>query len=126
MSTTADIEQKEDNNINTDVAVENGSVDNNSLKRPLESANEEPPVKKVKIKKKKYAMLLSYCGQGYYGMQINHGFKTIEGELFDAFLKLGVMDEEAHKSPNLAKFQRAARTDKGVCYTGPYGSCDLH
>ena len=59
-------------------------------------------------------MLLSYCGQGYYGMQINHGFKTIEGELFDAFLKLGIMDEEAHKTPNLIQFQRAARTDKGV------------
>lgn len=65
-------------------------------------------------KKKKVAMLLSYCGQGYLGMQINNGFKTIEGELFEAFLKLGIMDEESFKIPQSIHFQRAARTDKGV------------
>lgn len=93
---------------------ENSEAENGLKRLPEDAVNEEPPAKKQKLKKKKVAMLLSYCGQGYYGMQINHGFKTIEGELFDAFLKLGIMDEEAHKSPNLVQFQRAARTDKGV------------
>ena len=56
-----------------------------ALKRPLEplptdEASGEP--KKLRIKKKKVAMLMSYCGQGYLGMQINHGFKTIEEDLF--------------------------------------------
>lgn len=90
--------------------------DGNPLKRVSEDVSPpvEPPAKKTKLKKKKVAMLISYCGQGYHGMQINHGFKTIEGELFDVFLKMGIMDEEAHKTPNLVQFQRAARTDKGV------------
>lgn len=53
-------------------------------------------VKKPRIKKKKVAMLISYCGQGYYGMQINHGFKTIEGDLFDAMLKVFVLNISFH------------------------------
>lgn len=66
-----------------------------SQKRPIDSmlssdnsANNEEIVKKPRIKKKKVAMLLSYSGNGYFGMQINHGFKTIEGDLFTAFMKV--------------------------------------
>ena len=65
-------------------------------------------------KKKKFAILMSYCGQSYLGMQFNHGFKTVEGELFQAFSKLEIMDEESLKFPQTIHFQRAARTDKGV------------
>ncbi len=90
---------------------------NSSKKRSLEMTDETEPQQMKKIrsqKKKKVAMLLSFCGQGYLGMQINHGFKTIEGDLFEAFLKLGIMDEESFKLPQSIHFQRAARTDKGV------------
>lgn len=91
-----------------------------ALKRPLEplptdEASGEP--KKLRIKKKKVAMLMSYCGQGYLGMQINHGFKTIEEDLFQAFIKAGIMNEESYKFPQTIQFQRAARTDKGVSAT---------
>lgn len=88
-----------------------------SSKRPLDNSEEGncESVKRVcSSKKKKVAMLLSYCGDGYLGMQVNHGFKTIEGELFQAFLKVGIMDEESYKFPQTIHFQRAARTDKGV------------
>ena len=92
-------------------------VKETSLKRQLEitenDATADEP-KKIRIKKKKVAMLLSYCGAGYLGMQINHGFKTIEEDLFQAFIKLGIMDEESYKFPQTIQFQRAARTDKGV------------
>jgi len=91
-----------------------------SLKRPLEdgdAANRSENPKKPRMKKKKVSMLMSYCGQGYFGMQINHGFKTIEGDLFLAFQKLGIMDEESFKYAQMIGFQRAARTDKGVSAT---------
>ena len=92
----------------------------NPQKRSLEMMGDietEDTSKKLRFqKKKKVAMLLSFCGQGYFGMQINHGFKTIEGELFQAFLKLGIMDEESFKFPQSIHFQRAARTDKGVSF----------
>lgn len=95
-------------------AKEEGS---NCLKRTLEANNDADggEVKKPRIpKKKKVAMLLSYCGQGYLGMQNNQPFKTIEGDLFEAFKKVGIMDEESYKVPQTIQFQRAARTDKGV------------
>lgn len=43
-------------------------------KRPLVSDTEEPSAKKTivecdKIKRRKFALLLSYSGQGYLGMQ---------------------------------------------------------
>ena len=100
---------------------DNEAKDGSSLKRTLEAAGDnsgavsEP--KKIRIKKKKVAMLMSYCGQGYLGMQINHGYKTIEEDLFQAFLKVGIMDEESYKVPQSIQFQRAARTDKGVSAT---------
>ncbi|XP_046648723.1 tRNA pseudouridine synthase A-like isoform X2 [Daphnia pulicaria] len=78
--------------------------------KTLEETNKKPRFQK----KKKFAILLSYSGQNYLGMQFNHGFKTVEGELFQAFMKLEIMDDESFKSPQTVHFQRAARTDKGV------------
>jgi hypothetical protein len=80
--------------------------------KTLEETNKKPRFQK----KKKCAILLSYSGQNYLGMQFNHGFKTVEGELFQAFMKLEIMDDESFKSPQTVHFQRAARTDKGVIY----------
>lgn len=73
-------------------------------------------VKKVKIPKKKVAMLLSYCGVGYQGMQINPGTRTIEKDLVNALYKAGCVPEGS----NMGKmnFQRCARTDKGVSAIG--------
>ncbi|KAJ9591469.1 hypothetical protein L9F63_002075 [Diploptera punctata] len=91
-----------------------------SKKRPLEE--EETKVVDVKkqrvetdrIKRKKVALLLSYSGQGYLGMQRNPGMKTIEEDLMMALLKAGLITEDAFNTPQLIQFQRAARTDKGV------------
>lgn len=92
-----------------------------SKKRPLENDAEieakkqktEPPTF-VRIKRKNYAMMLSYLGKNYYGMQRNPGFNTIEEELIKAMLKADLITSEAFETIQSINFQRAARTDKGV------------
>ncbi|XP_046551411.1 tRNA pseudouridine synthase A-like [Haliotis rubra] len=103
-------------------------------KRPLEkveedSPEEEPAQKKSKQeqvapmqgradRKRKVAMLLAYCGKGYYGIQRNRGFNTIEEELLTALLKNELIPQEHFDCPQKMSFQRAARTDKGVSAVG--------
>lgn len=68
-----------------------------------------------RVRKVKAALLLSYSGQGYFGMQMqNSGARTIENDLMKAFLEAGVLDKEGFEKPKSQKFQRAARTDKNV------------
>ncbi|XP_034485200.1 tRNA pseudouridine synthase A isoform X1 [Drosophila innubila] len=67
-----------------------------------------------RIKRKKSAILLSYCGAKYFGMQRNPGMQTIEEELFKAMLKHKWITEDSFEQVQIACFQRAARTDKGV------------
>ncbi|XP_076308202.1 pseudouridylate synthase 1 homolog isoform X2 [Tachypleus tridentatus] len=63
---------------------------------------------------KKMALLLSYSGKGYLGMQRNPGVKTIEEDLFEAMHKAGLILQAHIDRPQQINFQRAARTDKGV------------
>ncbi|KAM7360490.1 pseudouridine synthase 1 isoform 1-T1 [Cochliomyia hominivorax] len=67
-----------------------------------------------RVKRKKTAILLGYSGANYFGMQRNPGMQTIEEELFKAMLKHKWITEEMFEQAQLACFQRAARTDKGV------------
>ncbi|KAH8278948.1 hypothetical protein KR018_011602, partial [Drosophila ironensis] len=67
-----------------------------------------------RIKRRKSAILLSYCGANYFGMQRNPGMQTIEEELFKAMLKHKWITEDSFEQVQIACFQRAARTDKGV------------
>ncbi|XP_051863946.1 pseudouridylate synthase 1 homolog isoform X2 [Drosophila albomicans] len=67
-----------------------------------------------RIKRKKSAILLSYCGANYFGMQRNPGMQTIEEELFKVMLKHKWITEDSFEQVQIACFQRAARTDKGV------------
>ncbi|KAK7077696.1 tRNA pseudouridine synthase 1 [Halocaridina rubra] len=96
------------------------------VKRLAEPGLEESQVKRIQLnpipeegdaarrKRKKFALLLSYSGKGYLGMQRNHGFRTIEGDLLHAMVEANLMTEEGVQVPQLFQFQRAARTDKGV------------
>lgn len=59
-------------------------------------------------------MLLGYSGVKYSGMQRNPGANTIEEELLKAMLKEKWITDLAFDQPQVALFQRAARTDKGV------------
>lgn len=62
--------------------------------------------------------MVGYCGTGYHGMQLNPPSKTIEGDLFEAFVKLGAISKNNSNDLKKSGFQRAARTDKGVHAAG--------
>jgi tRNA pseudouridine38-40 synthase len=62
--------------------------------------------------------MMGYCGTGYHGMQMNPPHKTIEGDLFQAFIKAGAIHPFNSDDPKKSGFMRAARTDKGVHAAG--------
>lgn len=64
--------------------------------------------------KRKVAVLMGYAGTGYKGMQINHLEKTIEGDLFRAFVEAGAISKANASDPRKVSLMRCARTDKGV------------
>lgn len=68
--------------------------------------------------KRKVAVLIGYAGTGYKGMQINHKEKTIEGDLFAAFVGTGAIAKRNADDPKKSSFVRCARTDKGVHAAG--------
>ncbi|TGJ70135.1 tRNA pseudouridine synthase 1 [Orbilia oligospora] len=68
--------------------------------------------------KKKVAVLIGYCGTGYKGMQLNPPTKTIEGDLFAAFVAAGAISKANSDDPKKSSLVRCARTDKGVHAAG--------
>ncbi|XP_056425237.1 pseudouridylate synthase 1 homolog [Hyla sarda] len=86
----------------------------------LAEENEEKPQafsETIKgIPKKKHAIQMVYCGSGYYGMQINNTipFPTIEGQIVSALVKAQCIPEICSTNLKSVRFQRCARTDKGV------------
>lgn len=75
--------------------------------------------------KRKVACLIGYCGSGYHGMQANPPQKTIEGDLFQAFVQAGAISKDNSNDPKKSSFMRAARTDKGVHAAGNVVSAKL-
>lgn len=63
-------------------------------------------------------MLIGYAGSGYKGMQINAKEKTIEGDLFKAFVAAGAISKANADDPKKSALVRCARTDKGVHAAG--------
>ncbi|XP_030842056.1 tRNA pseudouridine synthase A [Strongylocentrotus purpuratus] len=74
--------------------------------------------KRSKLLKRKVAILLSYAGANYVGMQRNPGVQTIEEDLVNALVKSGAIPEDCGRNMNKMSFQRCARTDKGVSAAG--------
>ncbi|OCL12329.1 pseudouridine synthase [Glonium stellatum] len=68
--------------------------------------------------KRKVAVLLGYSGTGYKGMQIDTTQKTIEGDLFTAFVAAGAISKANADDPKKSSLVRCARTDKGVHAAG--------
>lgn len=68
--------------------------------------------------KKKVAVMVGYAGTGYKGMQINDKEKTIEGDLFKAFVEAGAISKANADDPKKSSLVRCARTDKGVHAAG--------
>ncbi|KAI9032091.1 tRNA pseudouridine synthase [Hyaloraphidium curvatum] len=70
--------------------------------------------KEPRMPKRKVALMMSYCGTGYQGMQINPNAKSIEGDLWKALVAAGAVSKDNANDPKKVSFHRAARTDKGV------------
>ncbi|RDL30172.1 tRNA pseudouridine synthase A [Venustampulla echinocandica] len=68
--------------------------------------------------KRKVAVLIGYAGSGYKGMQINGQEKTIEGDIFKAFIAAGAISKANADDPKKSSLVRCARTDKGVHAAG--------
>ncbi|KAF1962023.1 pseudouridine synthase [Byssothecium circinans] len=68
--------------------------------------------------KRKVAVMLAYSGTGYKGMQIDNKQKTIEGDLFKAFIEAGAISKANADDPKKSSLVRCARTDKGVHAAG--------
>ena len=68
--------------------------------------------------KRKVAVMIGYSGTGYKGMQIDNKQKTIEGDLFNAFVKAGAISKANADDPKKSSLVRCARTDKGVHAAG--------
>ena len=62
--------------------------------------------------------MIGYAGTGYRGMQLTHDQKTIEGDLFKAFVGAGAISKANADDPKKSSFVRCARTDKGVHAAG--------
>ncbi|ORY63355.1 pseudouridine synthase [Pseudomassariella vexata] len=68
--------------------------------------------------KRKVAVMVGYAGTGYHGMQINHKDKTIEGDIFAAFVAANAISKANADDPRKSSLVRCARTDKGVHAAG--------
>ena len=85
--------------------------------------------------KRKVAVMVGYSGSGYKGMQLyvwdkltscisslkagrTPKEKTIEGDLFSAFVAAGAISKANADDPKKSSFVRCARTDKGVHAAG--------
>ncbi|KAK9796901.1 putative Pseudouridine synthase I TruA alpha/beta domain-containing protein [Seiridium cardinale] len=68
--------------------------------------------------KRKVAVMIGYAGTGYHGLQINHQQKTIEGDLFGAFIAAKAISKVNADDPRKSSLVRTARTDKGVHAAG--------
>ena len=68
---------------------------------------ESDPFKRFQMVK--IAFKVAYIGTHFYGFQRQPNFPTIEGELFRAFKKAGIMND-----PGKSRYSIAGRTDRGV------------
>jgi tRNA pseudouridine38-40 synthase len=78
-----------------------------------------------RLPKRMTALLLSFCGTGCSGMQIQPDVRTIEGVLFDALVRAGAVSKDNADDPTKVNLGRAARTDAGVHAAGNVVSIKL-
>jgi len=66
----------------------------------------EEAEKEERRPKKKVAVLIGYCGTGYRGMQLNPPQKSIEGDLFEAFVQAGAISKANSDDPKKVSSSR--------------------
>jgi tRNA pseudouridine38-40 synthase len=100
-----------------DEKMANGEIDNTAQYHSTQFTKEEIDAEGRKPKRK-VAVLIGYAGSGYKGMQINGTEKTIEGDIFKAFVAAGAISKANADDPKKSTLVRCARTDKGVHAAG--------
>ena len=113
--------EKEDNNnkieCNQDKKEEEGNKEKNK-------DSHKPD--KIKLPKRKYAIIHGYFGQDYSGNTKNPGVHTVEEELENALYKEKFISECNYGKINKIDWMRASRTDKGVSAIMNVVSVKLH
>ncbi|KAI9827933.1 MAG: hypothetical protein M1819_006876 [Sarea resinae] len=85
---------------------------------PAPAFSQEEIANEERRPKRKVAVLIGYSGSGYKGMQLNGAEKTIEGDLFSAFVAASAISKANADDPKKSSLVRCARTDKGVHAAG--------
>jgi tRNA pseudouridine38-40 synthase len=89
----------------------NSSNNEEKKKRRREGNTQKENKKRREDKTKKYALLISYTGSNFSGLQIQSNVLTIEGVIIEALKNLNVIETTNAKALDLT---RACRTDRGV------------
>ena len=110
-------ENKEDNKI-----IESDKAQKNEEKNKKEAHKLE----KIKLPKRKFAIIHGYFGQNYSGNTKNPGVHTVEEELENALYKEKFISECNYGKLAKIDWMRASRTDKGVSAIMNVVSAKLH
>jgi tRNA pseudouridine38-40 synthase len=121
-------------NKNQEKNIENQSItkpisleeNNNTNKEENNNKYLDEKKEKIKLPKRKYAIIHGYIGINYSGNQKNPGVKTIEEELENALFKCGFISPCNYGKIQKIDWMRASRTDKGVSAIMNVVSCRLH
>lgn len=97
-------------NMESDLSESGKTLDGDHSIREENKKNSDWPWKRAR----KAAVMISFSGKDHLGMQRNNPYPTIEEDLLKALKSSGAIAPEWYDKPQLAHFQRASRTDKGV------------
>ena len=93
---------------------------------PKEKDSIKPSQEKIKLPKRKYAIIHGYFGQDYSGNTKNPGVHTVEEELENALYKEKFISPCNYGNLKKINWMRASRTDKGVSAIMNVISVKLH
>ena len=106
---------------------EKGAKDNNLDNIDKENNNEDNEKgEKIKLPKRKYAIIHGYLGHNYCGNQKNPGVASVEEEIENALFKNKLISPCNYGTLQKIGWSRASRTDKKVSSAMNLISCKLH
>ena len=112
--------QKKENNIKVDSKPEKKEEEKKNNQR------ESHKLEKIKLPKRKFAIIHGYFGQNFSGNTKNPGVRTVEEELENALYKEKFISECNYGKLTKISWMRASRTDKGVSAIMNVVSAKLH
>ena len=118
------MENKNDNNCKE--KSKNETQSNKDKKGEEKEQEELNKLEKIKLPKRKFAIIHGYYGQNYSGNTKNPGVRTVEEELENALYKLKFISECNYGNLSKINWMRASRTDKGVSAIMNVISAKLH